>query len=245
MATVEQPAMVALARKILGGSDVVIDKCNVQDSFSPSGDGSLGGYFARTHPQTGRDGNQVQWHTDRGKRMQDAWPRAYFRTAIDEQNSAPPLGNARLRVVPGTQNTEISEGMMNGPSTYAPGELRGQLMPSGEIVEPGHPDGSPNFGRLDNEVAMPLDRSKTLVWTTTALHSTEVQLGPGPRRVIEWRCIRESDRNRLLLKKADDQRDPSRAIPLVFPGWQRWSTERKRLWGVESYDNIESLRAKL
>ena len=46
---------------------------------------------------------------DRGGLTQAERPMCLFRTGLDAQDARPPFGNARLRVVPGTQNLSNEE----------------------------------------------------------------------------------------------------------------------------------------
>lgn len=88
------------------------------------------------------------------------------------------------------------------------------------------------FGHHPEEVVVALRPGRTLVWTTQLMHATEIQAGPGPRRVVEFR-FRAADGP---ASKRSLVRSPADAVPHVFPGWQDWTDARKRLWGVGEPD---------
>ena len=93
------------------------------------------------------------------------------------------------------------------------------------------------FGRQAGEVAVALEPTTTLVWTTALLHATEIQRGPGPRRVLEMRFRAAGDPS-----NQGASRDPAGAIPLVFPRWEEeWSHARQRLWGVARGTEVAAL----
>ena len=84
------------------------------------------------------------------------------------------------------------------------------------------------FGQHPEEVTIPLHPTTTLIWTTALLHATEIQRGPGPRRVLEFRFRDAADPT-----NQGESRGLADAVPLVFPRWeQEWGEARQRLWGL-------------
>ena len=84
------------------------------------------------------------------------------------------------------------------------------------------------FGQHPEEITIPLHPTTTLIWTTALLHATEIQRGPGPRRVLEFRFRDAADPT-----NQGESRGLADAVPLVFPRWeQEWGAARQRLWGL-------------
>ena len=239
LAIVEQPRVLELARRALNlepGAQLVIDQVSVGDSLSNAGDAASGllafhrtdSYndailkFTGSYP-AGRVGNQFRWHTDRtAGATQLNMPTVYFRTAIDSQEGIENANcNARLRLVPGSQHRD--ENSLIG-ELLRKEDTRDGVSVAADTERKQQPNALDMLRQHPRQVAVDLLPSKTLMWTTAALHSTEPQHGPGPRRVIEWRYAPAG--------RAPTLRD-SRAAQLVFPEWQTWSLSRKRLWGLD------------
>ncbi len=127
-----------------------------------------------------------------------------MRTALDRHDPS----NAPLRVLPGTHvrsREEVEE------------ELRqieiatGQYDEMPELLFASHP----------REVEVILDPRWTLVWTPSCWHATGVKTAAGPRRGMAWNYFPSGGRKRDV-----------EVLKYVIEGWEDWSDERKRLWGL-------------
>lgn len=130
-----------------------------------------------------------------------------FRTALDRHDTS----NGPLRVLPGShvrEREDVAE------------ELR-QL----EIATGQH-DETPDlmFTRHPAEVEVVLDPRWTLVWTPSCWHATGVKSAAGPRRAMAWNFYPAGGRKRDL-----------EALKHIHAGaWEKWSAERKTLWGLDN-----------
>lgn len=127
-----------------------------------------------------------------------------MRTALDRHDPS----NAPLRVLPGTHvmsREEVEE------------ELRhieiatGQHDEMPELLFASHP----------REVEVILDPRWTLVWTPSCWHATGVKTAAGPRRAMAWNYFPSGGRKRDV-----------EVLKYVIEGWEDWSDDRKRLWGL-------------
>ncbi|MBT3603593.1 MAG: hypothetical protein HOE48_02415 [Candidatus Latescibacteria bacterium] len=127
-----------------------------------------------------------------------------LRTALDRHDPS----NAPLRVLPGTHLRPRDEVME---------ELRQVEIATGRHNEmPEH-----FFAKHPHEIEVVLDPRWTLVWTPSCWHATGVKTAAGPRRAMAWNYFPPGGRKRDLA-----------ALKHVVEGWEDWSEERKRLWGL-------------
>jgi len=127
-----------------------------------------------------------------------------LRTALDRHDSS----NAPLRVLPGTHVRPRDEVME---------ELRQVEIATGQHNE------SPDhfFAKHPHEIEVVLDPRWTLVWTPSCWHATGVKTAAGPRRAMAWNYFPAGGRKRDVA-----------ALKHVVKGWEDWSEDRKRLWGL-------------
>ena len=80
------------------------------------------------------------------------------------------------------------------------------------------------FTRHPAEVEVVLDPRWTLVWTPSCWHATGVKSAAGPRRAMAWNFYPAGGRKRDL-----------EALKHIHAGaWEKWSAERKTLWGLDN-----------
>jgi hypothetical protein len=128
-----------------------------------------------------------------------------LRTALDRHDPT----NAPLRVLPGTHLRDRDEVME---------ELRQVEIATGQHNDmPDH-----FFARHPGEIEIVLDPRWTLVWTPSCWHATGVKTAAGPRRAMAWNYYPAGGRKRDVA-----------ALKYIVPGWEDWSQERKRLWGLD------------
>jgi len=127
-----------------------------------------------------------------------------LRTALDRHDAS----NAPLRVFPGTHVRPREEVLE---------ELRQIELATGQHDE------MPEllFAKHPHEVEVVLDPRWTLVWTPSCWHATGVKTAAGPRRAMAWNYFPPGGRKRDV-----------DALKAVVEGWEDWSEERKKLWGL-------------
>lgn len=132
-------------------------------------------------------------------------PQVSLRTALDRHGP----DNAPLRLLPGSHQR---------PRDEVAEELRQIELASGcHEQTPTH-----CFAAHPQEVAVHLDPHWTLVWTPSAWHATGVKTAAGPRRAMAWNYFPAGGRKRDL-----------EALKHLFAGqWEKWTADRKRLWGL-------------
>lgn len=127
-----------------------------------------------------------------------------LRTALDRHDPT----NAPLRVLPGTHvkpRDEVIE------------ELRQIEIATGQHDE--MPDLF--FAKHPHEVEVILDPRWTLVWTPSCWHATGIKTAAGPRRAMAWNFFPPGGRKRDI-----------DTLKAVVDGWEDWTDERKKLWGL-------------
>ena len=129
-----------------------------------------------------------------------------FRTALDRHDAS----NAPLRVLPGSQHRARDE---------VEAELMQLELATGNHEEP--PEHC--YARHPQEVEVVLDPRWTLIWTPSCWHATGLKTGAGPRRAMGWNYFPPGGRKRDV-----------KAVMQLYPEWEDWPEERRRLWGLGS-----------
>ncbi|MDA0709355.1 MAG: phytanoyl-CoA dioxygenase family protein [bacterium] len=184
---VEKPAILAMARRILGVDEIHVGACGLGDA-------------SKIVSSDGRLQQQVHWHVDGSPEAKQV----SLRTALDRHDQS----NAPLRVLPGTHlrpRDEVTE------------ELRNVEIATGQHTEMP----AVFFAKHPHEVEVVLDPRWTLVWTPSCWHATGVKTGAGLRRAMAWNYFPAGGRKRDVA-----------ALKHVVAGWENWTEERKRLWGL-------------
>ena len=68
-----------------------------------------------------------------------------------------------------------------------------------------------------------LDPRWTMVWTPSCWHATGIKTSTGLRRAMACNYVRYDEKIR-----------DAEAVEYVVKGWEKWSEERKALWGLVS-----------
>jgi len=129
-----------------------------------------------------------------------------LRTALDRHDK----GNAPLRILPGSHVRPLDE-------------VREEFLAI-EIAT-GQCDNEPQtfFARHPEEMEIILDPRWTMVWTPSCWHATGIKTSTGLRRAMAWNYVRYDEKIR-----------DAEAVKYVVKGWEKWSEERKTLWGLVS-----------
>ena len=150
----------------------------------------------------GQPWRRLGWHVD-GQENVDC---VSFRTALDRHGP----DNAPLRMLPGSHLLPRIEVLRELQELEM--AVTGLCESRGEC-----------FARHPDEIAIELDPSFTLVWSSSAWHATGEKKSDGPRRSLSWNFYPSNSGRKRDLD----------ALKYVFDGtWQNWSPERKKMWGL-------------